>query len=110
MGPGKSSTNIDGIYMQDESVSLNPIDILHRWKEEYSKLFSNSRINADLDFIENLDKLKKHFKREYEKLDDIRDEPRNIYDISELNKPIYFEENKRALMIKKNGKAVGVHN
>ncbi|VDI09669.1 Hypothetical predicted protein [Mytilus galloprovincialis] len=95
--------------MDDGSVSHDPSEILQRWKEEYSKLFSSDNTKVDSEFVEQMQNLNSQPESEYENL------PVNqtfVYNTStsELNEPISLDETKRALMSLKNGKAVGINN
>ena len=95
--------------MNDGSVSHNPNDILQRWKEEYSKLFSSEVTNADSEFIERLHSLNTELECEYNDLGFNNESADANPDISDMNDPITLEETKGALMKLKNGKAVGIH-
>ncbi|CAG2194034.1 unnamed protein product [Mytilus edulis] len=109
LGPGKTSTNIDSVNMDDGSVSHDPSEILQRWKEEYSKLFSSDNTKVDSEFVEQLQNLNSQLEREYENLPVNQTYVDNT-STSELNEPISLDETKRALMSLKNGKAVGIDN
>ncbi|VDI18100.1 Hypothetical predicted protein [Mytilus galloprovincialis] len=95
--------------MDDGSVSHDPSEILQRWKEEYSKLFSSDNTKVDSEFVEQLQNLNSQLEREYENLPVNQTYVDNT-STSELNEPISLDETKRALMSLKNGKAVGIDN
>ena len=85
-------------------MSHYPSEILQRWKEEYTKLFSIDTTKVDFDFIEQLENHNSQLEREYEPLP--VNDPTYIDNTStsKLNEPISLEETKRALMSLKNGK------
>ncbi|CAG2207481.1 unnamed protein product [Mytilus edulis] len=94
--------------MLDGSVSHNSADILQRWKEEYSNLFSSEVVNVDNQFIAQVQTLNQQLKQELYNCD-IQEED-DTTGITEVNESISFQELKRALLNLKNGKATGIEN
>lgn len=108
LGPGKTRTNIDCVNMLDGSVSHNSTDILQRWKEEYSNLFSSEVVNVDNQFTAQVQTLNHQLQQELDNCD-IQEED-DTTGITEVNESISFQELKRALLNLKNGKATGIDN
>lgn len=94
--------------MLDWDVSRNPTDILQRWIDEYSKLFTSKVVNVDNQFIAQVQTLNQQLQQELDNCDIwVEDDTTGV---TEVNASILFEELRRALLNLKNWKATGINN
>ncbi|VDI71747.1 Hypothetical predicted protein [Mytilus galloprovincialis] len=108
LGPGKKNIIIDNVVMDDGTYSNDPNVIRERWKEEYSKLFSENSTNVDNEFMERNKAFNSQFELEFEQLRVNVDDNESQH-ISSMNDEITIEETKR-FEKRKNEKAVGLDN
>ena len=97
LGPNKKG-HIPWEVEEDGKLITNKVDVLNRWKDDFSKVYKN---NKNIEFDEN-------FKTEsYQKLYDLQ---ANCDITLKLNKPINYAEVQQAVKEQKTGKAPGADN